>query len=108
MNKPEERIFLRTLTSQSISMVRVDKYKEDSLWVTIRSVNISQNGILFESPYTYPVGEKQIIRINENDRKFHDEEVEIIRVEEVITDTHYNIGARFLNPKTNIMTKLIH
>ncbi len=107
MEKSNKRAFSRILTHQTISMVPCDQYEKDGLWVTLTSVDVSQSGILFESPYEYMVGERYIIRFTGKNNKLYDEQLEIIRVEEIITDTQFNIGAKFVNEDVDIIKKLI-
>ncbi len=95
------------MTYQTNSMVPCDQFEKDGLWIPLTSVDVSQSGILFESPYEYKVGERYIIRFTGKNNKFYDEQLEIIRVEEIITHTQYNIGAKFVNDDVDIIQKLI-
>ena len=67
------------------------------LLVSLTSVNLSESGILFESSKAYGIGEQYIIRYTGNDNRLYDARIEIIRVDEVITHTQYNIGAKFID-----------
>lgn len=106
MNDTEKRAFSRITTHQTISIVPLDEYEKDGLWATLTSVDISETGILFESASAYAVGEQYMIRFSDKNNKKYDQKIEIIRVEEIITLTQYNIGAVFVNALPDLLQKL--
>lgn len=89
--------------------IRIDKNKSlkirpsgldnaDGLLVSLVSVNVSKNGILFESKQAYDVGATFVLRFNGNDNKLYDAQIRIVRVLEIVTRTQYHIGAEFIDP----------
>ncbi len=102
----DHRAYSRIPRHRTISIVPFDQFGKDGLWRTLTSVNVSRNGILFESADPYRVGEQYMIRFAGRKGTLYNEPIEIIRVEEVITAAHYNIGAAFLNEQTAGIKKL--
>ena len=81
---------------------------KSGLLVSLTSVNLSESGILFESSKAYDIGEHYIIRFTGNDGRLYDAGVEIIRVQEIITHTQYNIGAKFIDSDPEKIKRLLH
>ena len=106
MNDPDYRAHGRIPRHQTISIVPLHQYQKDGLWATLTSVDISENGILFESSRAYMIGEHYMIRLTGKEGRWIDEKIEIVRVEEVITDRHYNIGAAFVDTVSERLKKL--
>ncbi|MCG8632564.1 MAG: PilZ domain-containing protein [Desulfobacterales bacterium] len=106
MNKSDQRKFIRIPSSRTIKIAECGQEKANVLLETLTSVNLSENGILFDSTKPYPVGKHYILKISGKDDKVYDARIEIIRVKEVITKTHYRIGARFIAPEFNLTSQL--
>lgn len=107
MGQTEDRNFSRVIKKQTFKIASCDDHASDGLWVTLTSVNLSQTGILFDSPEKYFVGEEYMIRFTDSDNKLHDERIKIVRVKEILTDTHYNIAAVFIDSDSEKISSLI-
>ncbi len=82
-------------------------YDKEGLLVSLTSVNLSESGILFESSKAYDVGGHYILRFTGKDNRLYDAGIEIIRVQEIITHTQYNIGAKFIDSDPEKIKHLI-
>lgn len=107
MGQTEDRNFSRVIKKQTFKIASCNDYASDGLWVTLTSVNLSQGGILFDSPEEYIVGDEYIIRFTGTDNKLHDERIKIIRTKEILTKTHYNIAAVFVDSDSEKISSLI-
>lgn len=97
MEKTDHRQFIRISKNKNLKLMTGNPMDKGGLMVSLTTVNLSESGILFESYNTYDIGEHYIIRFTGNDDKIYDARIEITRVEEIITHTHYNIGAKFID-----------
>lgn len=107
METPDDRTFSRVKKARTFQITPCDEYAADNLWVTITSANISKGGILFESPKLYSIGQEYMLRFTGKDNKLYDEKVRIIRIEEIVTNTCYSIGAVFTDADSDKIKTLI-
>jgi hypothetical protein len=106
MDDNNKRTFDRVLKNKTLKIKSCDNPDQETLAVTLMSVNLSETGVLFESSRKYDVGSEYFIRFTGNDNQLYDIRIEIIRVEEVITGAQYNIGAQFIETDSDKIQKL--
>lgn len=97
MEKPNHRKFIRISKNKNLKLMSGNPSDKSGLLVSLTSVNLSESGILFESYKAYDIGAQYIIRFTGNDNRIYDTRIEITRVEEIITHSQYNIGAKFID-----------
>ncbi len=97
MGTADHRQSLRISKNKNLKLLTGNASDKGGLLVSLTSVNLSESGILFESYKAYEIGEHHIIRFTGNDHKIYDARIEITRVEEVVSHTQYNIGAKFID-----------
>ncbi|MBU1340093.1 MAG: PilZ domain-containing protein [Proteobacteria bacterium] len=107
MDKKDKRKSERVAINKTLKIKSCDLHEKEGLLVTLISVNLSENGISFESTQPYDIGTHYIIRFTGRDKKLYDIRIEIIRVKEVITHTQYNIGAKFLETDADKIKRFI-
>ncbi len=106
MAENNKRTSDRVLKYKTLKIKSCDYPDQERLSVTLMSVNLSETGVLFESSQNYKIGSEYFIRFTGNDKKLYDVRIKIIRIEEIITGTQYNIGAQFIKTDTDKIKKL--
>ncbi len=106
MDNNDKRTFDRILKNKTLKIKSCDNPDQETLSVTLMSVNLSETGLLFESSRKYNIGSEYFIRFTGNDNQLYDIRIEIIRVDEIITGTQYNIGAQFIETDSDKIQKL--
>lgn len=97
MEKTDHRQSNRIGRSKNLKLLTDSSESKGGLSLSLTSVNVSESGLLFESSKAYQIGQQYTIRFTGNDNKLYDIRIEIIRVEEIVTHTQYNIGAKFMD-----------
>ncbi len=106
MDNNDKRTFDRVVKNKTLKIKSCDNPNQETLSVTLMSVNLSETGVLFESSRKYKIGSEHFIRFTGNDKKLYDVRIQIIRVKEIITGTQYNIGAQFIKTDADKIQKL--